>query len=265
MVLPPPSPPSHLQVLERKAGAAPEAKLEGEPELLPCPFWDPETAEPGREPASMAFRYRRWKVAEGVTVIVRSVVHAISRRRGTPSYLNVFTLNEWDSKAAGTPDWRKTIDTQSTHAFAAEMKVNANKLSKFTIQALLAGTESMRIGMVSRVARTDASSHAVLYTMNQVPSKLAPQLGLDPANLWAILLWLVTAVRRQAAADVEAMVATGRVPDEESVGPLRYVLMRDPLKPSLKLFSVPTDDEEGAGEGEEGDEEGEEEGEEGDM
>lgn len=212
----------------------------------------------------MAFRYRRWKVAEGVTVIVRSVVHGISRRRGTPSYLNVFSLNEWDAKAAGTPDWRKTLDMQSTNVFAAEMKINSNKLSKFTIQAMLAGTDSMRIGLVSRAARTDASSHVVLATVSHVPTKLAPQLGLDPSNLWAILLWLVNAVRRQAAADTEVMIASGRVPDEESMGPLRYMLVRDPLKPSLRLYSVPMDDEEDVGDEEE-DGEGGEEGEEGDY
>ena len=57
-------------------------------------------------------------------------------------------LTEFDSKVTGM-DWRSKIETQRGAVIATELKNNANKLAKWTCQALLAGVDIMKLGFVS--------------------------------------------------------------------------------------------------------------------
>jgi translation initiation factor 3 subunit D len=53
-------------------------------------------------------------------------------------------LNEYDPKQTG--DWRKRIDAQRAGVLATELKNNSNKLAKWTSQALVAGTDTIKLG-----------------------------------------------------------------------------------------------------------------------
>uniref|UniRef100_A0A8C7PTI2 Eukaryotic translation initiation factor 3 subunit D n=1 Tax=Oncorhynchus mykiss TaxID=8022 RepID=A0A8C7PTI2_ONCMY len=61
------------------------------------------------EVASVAYRYRRWKLGEDIDLIVRCEHDGVmTGANGEVSFINVKTLNEWDSRVrGGTSDDRK--------------------------------------------------------------------------------------------------------------------------------------------------------------
>lgn len=187
------------------------------------------------------------QVSSDIAMVVRTTIHAIQRRKdGTHQFLSVATLNEWDPKVPGNADYKKLIDTQRGNLLAMEIKNNSAKLAKFTLGALLAGADSMRLGLIARNARTDPDAHNVLGTHTIVPTTFASQLALSLNNAWAIVRWLVDTVRKHAKNLQD-------VPDEEYIA--KFVLMRDPNKAAMRLYNVPTDafdrPEEGAADDEE--------------
>ena len=240
------------------------------------PMWDAATAQaaaaseadadapPPAPPthACVAFRYRSWQLSRSLTLVARTTVHAVLRKKagsssgggggggggGTPSpspsaagggpppqYLQVYTLNEWDPKLSGVPDWRTLIDTQRGSVLSTEIKNNNFKLAKFTASALLAGVDSMRLGFVSRVARSDSENHQVVGTQTTSPGNFAQQLQLNVGNMWGILRWLVELVRKHA----RNLAAGEGVAEDEFTA--KFVLARDPVSQQVHLYSVPED------------------------
>ena len=181
-----------------KGAEAAPAPLQGEPKLEANPYFDADNADEGHKPASVAYRYRRFTMPGDIRVVARTTVHGVLRKRGVPSLVSVCTLNEWDAKAAGTTEWRKTIDAQRGALLAMEIKNNAQRMAKYTMSALLAGADTMRLGFVSRAARTDVENHVILGVTAVQPATLASQLALLPHNAWGIIRWLVETVRKHA-------------------------------------------------------------------
>ncbi|PWA95216.1 eukaryotic translation initiation factor 3 subunit 7 (eIF-3) [Artemisia annua] len=58
-------------------------------------------------------------------------------------------------------DWRK-LDTQRGAVLATELKNNANKIAKWTAQAILASADMMKLGYVTRVHPRDHFNHVIL-------------------------------------------------------------------------------------------------------
>lgn len=53
------------------------------------------------EVASVAYRYRKWDLGNGINLIIRSEIDAVSKGANDEiNYLNVKALNEWDSKVS---------------------------------------------------------------------------------------------------------------------------------------------------------------------
>ena len=51
--------------------------------------------------ASVAYRYRKWDLGNGINLVIRSEIDAVSNGpNGEILYLNVKALNEWDSKVS---------------------------------------------------------------------------------------------------------------------------------------------------------------------
>jgi translation initiation factor 3 subunit D len=117
----------------------------------PNPFYSAEETEPL---ASCAYRYRKFDVSVGgdeepINMVVRTEIDAYSGKKD--QYITIKALNEFDSKAQGSgkaPDWRSKLDTQRGAVIATEMKNNSAKLARWTVQALLAGVEAMKLGYV---------------------------------------------------------------------------------------------------------------------
>ena len=141
-------------------------------------------AQDGEDVASVGYRYRKWALSKDLVLVARCEHDAAFKdKAGQDAFMNIKTLNEWDPKRSGI-DWRQKLDMQRGAVLATEMKNNACKLAKWTVQSLLAGSAQLRLGYVSRVAPNNPSSHVVLGTQSFTPQELATQISLNANNSW---------------------------------------------------------------------------------
>jgi len=201
---------------------------------LPNPFFDEEDQD-GMRPASVAYRYRRFNFSgeDNIRLVVRTELHGIVKKRGPGTvgdgeqFMTAFALNEFDSSrsnqnngpSTNTINWREKIDSQRGAVIATEIKNNSCKLAKWTAQSLLAGADQMKIGFVSRVAKNNAYEHAILATQFSRPKDFAAQITLSEGNMWGIIKMLIDLFQKQPEG--------------------KYVLMREPNRPAVRLYSVP--------------------------
>jgi translation initiation factor 3 subunit D len=97
----------------------------------------------GQEVAAVGYKYRKWKLNDTISVIARCEVDGVFETKGKDSYLTIKSLNEYDPKQN---DWRKKIDAQRGAVLATELRNNAFKIAKWTLQSLLAGTDAIKLG-----------------------------------------------------------------------------------------------------------------------
>jgi translation initiation factor 3 subunit D len=178
---------------------------------------NPFAAE-GDDVAPVGYRYRRWALGNHV-LVARTEVDAVLEDKGQDVYVLVKALNEYDPKSG--IDWRKKIDTQRGAILATEIKNNSNKLTRWTAQALLAGAEQINIGFVSRVNAKDSYTHTILGTQFYKTKEFTSQINLNVKNMWGILKYLC---------EVFSKLPNGK-----------YVLLKDPNKPLMRLYNVPSD------------------------
>ncbi|KAK5884536.1 hypothetical protein CesoFtcFv8_018347 [Champsocephalus esox] len=206
----------------------------------PNPFVEEDTDK--SEVASVAYRYRHWKLGEDIDLIVRCEHDGVmTGANGEVSFLNVKTLNEWDSRSCNGVDWRQKLDSQRGAVLATELKNNSYKLARWTCCAMLAGSEYLKLGYVSRYHAKDSARHVVLGTQQFKPNEFASQINLSMENAWGILRCVIDICRKL---------------DEG-----KYLILKDPNKQVIRVYSLPdgtfsSDEEE---EEEEEDEEDEEE------
>lgn len=200
-------------------------------------------ANPFEENSSIAYRYRSWSLGDDVTLIARTHLDCAVLTPGSgtsttlsdvsdssadikdTSFANVYALNEFDSKAPGSggaPDWRQKLDSQRGAVVATELKNNAFKLSRWTLECLLASADQLRIGFVSRFTPKDRTRHVLLGTASFPPSSFASQMNLNVGHSWGVLKTIIDILYKQL---------------EDG----QYVLVKDPLKGALKLYSIGDD------------------------
>lgn len=232
---------------------SPESKVEL---AHPNPFYN---ASEETEPlASKAYKYRRFDISlerdeEPVHMIVRTEVDAIMKNPtgGDDQQIIVKALNEFDNKAQGSGgglDWRSKLVSQRGAVVATEMKNNSCKLARWTTQAILAKADAMKLGFVSRANPRSNSAHVILGVVGYKPREFAAQMNLNLGNGWGIVRTIVDRIRTLDAAEDEEG-------GDEKVK--KYILIKDPNKPVLRLYSVPAntfeeEDEEEDGETGEG-------------
>ncbi|KAL7544417.1 hypothetical protein ACHAWF_007797 [Thalassiosira exigua] len=232
----------------------------------PNPFWDEEDND-GMEPASVAYRYRKFDLGDDIQLVARTELHGLAKSRKKADtakivanvsankrkkkqvtnpldvpegdqYMTAYALNEYDpsyvanappARFGNTVNWRDKIDNQAGAVLASELKNNSFKLAKWTAQSLLAGASQMKIGFVSRVSPKNAYEHAVLATQTYRPADLAAQITLNQGTMWGHMRLFVKLLA------------------DEPEG--KYVVMRDPNRAIVRLYQVPpgtfedTDDE----------------------
>ncbi|KAI3935835.1 hypothetical protein MKX01_033019 [Papaver californicum] len=181
---------------------------------------NPFTGEGGEEVASVAYRYRRWKLDDEMFLVARCEVQSASECNGQQSFMTLNALNEFDPKYSGI-DWRKKLETRGGAVLASELKNNANKLAKWTAQALLASADMMKLGYVSRVHPRDHFNHTILSVVGYKPKEFATQINLNTNNMWGIVKSIV---------DLCMKLKEGK-----------YVLVKDPSKPQVRIYEVPAD------------------------
>ncbi|KAJ4964190.1 hypothetical protein NE237_024129 [Protea cynaroides] len=181
----------------------------------PNPF-----AAEGEEVASVAYRYRRWKLDDEMYLVARCELQGATDVKGQQAFLTLNALNEFDPKYSGV-DWRQKLETQRGAVLATELKNNANKLAKWTAQALLASADMMKLGYVSRVHPRDHFNHVILAVVGYKPREFATQINLNTSNMWGIVKSIV---------DLCMKLDEGK-----------YVLVKDPSKPQVRIYEVPAD------------------------
>ncbi|KAI9098143.1 eukaryotic translation initiation factor 3 subunit D [Phlyctochytrium arcticum] len=207
----------------------------------PNPFDDNSTPEP--VPA-LAFRYRDWDLGDNIHLVARTQVDAVLHQPGAnanhaegafkprssahnPSdslLVNVKALNEFDSRApgaGGAPEWRQKLDSQRGAVMATEIKNNGNKLARWAVESILAGVDQIRLGFVSRNHPRDRSRHIILGCSTLKPMDLTAQMNFKVGNGWGILKTFINQV---------ATYDDGK-----------FVLVKDPNKSVLRIYSVPDD------------------------
>lgn len=184
----------------------------------PNPFVDKDETQ---EVSSVAYRYRKWKLGDDVTLVVRCEHDAVAPGpNDKPQFITIKAFNEWgDPKTTNNIDWRQKLDVQRGAVLASELKNNSNKLGKWTIQALLAGSDYIKFGYVSRVHTKDSSKHIILGTQTFRPKEFAGQINLNMENAWGVLRCII---------DYCLKLPEGR-----------YLILKDPNKPLLVLYNVP--------------------------
>jgi translation initiation factor 3 subunit D len=170
--------------------------------------------------ASVGYRYRKWDLDGGIILVSRSQHDAVMLGpNGETQFVNVKALNEWDPRHSGGIEWRQKLDNQRGAVLANELRNNACKLAKWTVQALLAGSDQLKIGYVSRVHVRDDSNHVILGTQQLKPTEFAQQINLNMDNAWGILRCVIDLCMKQVDG--------------------KYLILRDPNKPMIHLFDIP--------------------------
>ncbi|KAK5088594.1 hypothetical protein LTS08_001002 [Lithohypha guttulata] len=200
----------------------------------PNPFY---VASEETEPlASKAYKYRRFDLSletdeEPFNLIVRTEVDAVVKNNisGDDQHLIVKALNEFDHKAQGAGgalDWRTKLASQRGAVVATEMKNNSCKLARWTTQAILAKADQMKLGFVSRANPKSSQAHIILGVLGYKPRDFANQMNLSLSNGWGIVRTIVDLIRSMGA-------------DDEGSDDRKFVLVKDPNKPVVRLYEVP--------------------------
>jgi translation initiation factor 3 subunit D len=183
----------------------------------PNPFIQPDEEN---EEASVAYRYRSWDLGNNQVIVIRCEQDCVQiGPNGEEQFVNIKAINEWNSKIGSGLDWRTKLDMQRGAVLAAELRNNGFKLAKWTTCAILAGSDQMKFGYVSRQNFKDASRHVILGMQNFKPQEFATQMALNTDNGWGIVRVLVDFFMSK--------------PDG------RYLITKDPMKPTLRIYSVP--------------------------
>lgn len=134
-------------------------------------------------------------------------------------FLSTKALNEWDSRYSGGVDWRQKLDVQPGAVLANELKHNACKLAKWTVQALLVGSDIIKFGYITRFKVKDSSRHVILGSQQFKPLEFANQINLSMDNAWGIVRCIIDLVMQQKDG--------------------KYLIVKDPNKPVLRLYDIP--------------------------
>jgi len=170
--------------------------------------------------ASVAYRYRKWKLPNEVTLVARTELDAYKSHAGKPAMLLVKALNEYDTKITGS--WRKKLESQKAGVFATEVKNNNCKLAKWAVQAHLANADGLKLGWVSRTLARDQNSNSIVAVTKHTTSDFAHEVGVDFQKMWGSLKYIL---------DIARKFDNGK-----------YILLRDPNKKQLVFYKIAMDE-----------------------
>lgn len=189
----------------------------------PNPFHD---ASSGEVPLARGYKYRKFNLAnnpeedEEIPLVIRTEIDAAQHNptTGKDDLVAIKALNEYGG-TSGVLEWKNKIVNQRGAIIATEVKNNLSKVSRWTIQSILSGANLLKIGFVSRVTPKDNTQHNILGVYTQSPAQFAVQVGVNVTNGWGILKSIINIC--------------------SELGDGKYVLIRDPNAPAVKLFKVP--------------------------
>lgn len=183
----------------------------------PNPFHEDGATE---LPSSM-YRYRKYNIGKDLDLVVRCTVDAgYKDPSGKNVYASVKAINEYTAK--GATEWKRRLDIQPGAVFAAELKKNSCKMSRWAITSLLCGSDIFKLGYVVRNNPKDKTKHTILGVQTYKPKEFAKQINLDIHNSWGILRTVVDMALKQPEG--------------------KYLLFKAPNEKSLQFFAVADDE-----------------------
>ncbi|KAL7678191.1 hypothetical protein ACOME3_004417 [Neoechinorhynchus agilis] len=171
---------------------------------------------------SLGYKYREFDIGNGIKVMVRCEIHGYVE----PRFLaHIRALTEWDSRYSDGIDWKSNLDTRRGAVLATELKNNAFKFARWTATALLSNVDKLILGYVSRENPMDSTKHVIRAVQHLQPAQFARQINLNIDNGWGVLRFLV-----------DFFLKDGK-------RPAKYIILRDPIKPVIKIYLVEEDEE----------------------
>ena len=190
---------------------------------------DPHEEAEDQKMLRIGYRYKIYKLGEGLTVCIRCQNHFHNESR-TEGFSNLFVLLEWNHKRQG---WTKELDQMTMVMLNKEVTDNASKFNRWTMQSILDGVDKMRFAFVQRTNFTSNKAHNVVGFVHVKPDAFASQINLNVQNCWAVLKDVVQTVLQQEHSSAE------------------YLYMKDPVQPNYKLIHMvksENEDDEGSDE-----------------
>lgn len=172
--------------------------------------------------SSPKVNYVRWDMGDGLVLLVRGEVNAVSADGQKSVLLRALLEYEW---GRGAMDWRQRLDVQRASVLAAELKNNSAQLCRWICSAVLLSVDRLKVAFVSRQSPRDRTRHAILGVHDIEPYEFADQMGIDIANGFGIVKSLAL---RFFDGD-----------DMKTANNGRTVIMRDPQKPMLRIYLAP--------------------------
>ena len=167
----------------------------------------------------VAFNYRKWKLNEEISVLVRTEVDTYMEENGAKILMKLFALNEYDAKITG--GYKEKLETKKGQIFANEIKNNSCKISRWALKAILAGVEVLKIGYICRFHPNLTDKHQLVHVQKKRTNNLMQDLNLAYSNCWGVFKSVIDIIRKE--------------PDG------KYVLVKDPLKPVVRIYSASED------------------------
>ncbi|KAM7454772.1 hypothetical protein BLSTO_04470 [Blastocystis sp. subtype 1] len=195
------------------------------PHLTKCAYPSPFSPAQDEDPAAIhrMYRYRKFQLSDTQSVLVRTEVHGAQQRGGKAELFNAYAVNEWCPRTPLVNRWRSKMETSSGYALAEDMKNNNFRLSKWGVQAILAGVDRVKIGFVSRRNMNNLEAgHVILGVQTFSLDAFTKQIMLNEKNMWATLEYVVKEVSKQEDGN--------------------YVMLKDPVKGILHLYAVSEED-----------------------
>ena len=168
----------------------------------------------------VGYRYRKWTLpgagtTPAVQVFVRTEVDTYLK--ASDEFALIRAVNEYDGRITGS--YRQKLENNRGQLLSTEAKNNACKLSKWALQARMAGAGSVRLGFVSREDSRYNNKHVLLGVVPCLTNSLNSQLNLNYFNCWGIFRYIVELCRVQPNG--------------------RYYLLKDPNKPMVRFYRIP--------------------------
>ena len=107
------------------------------------------------------------------------------------------------------------------------------------VQSILAGADNLKFGYVTRYSVKDSSRHVILGTQQFKPVEFGTQINLNMDNAWGVVRCILDLIMQQKVTPSFAQLSTKLVFIPILFQDGKYLIVKDPNKPILRLYDIP--------------------------
>ena len=107
------------------------------------------------------------------------------------------------------------------------------------VQSILAGADNLKFGYVTRYSVKDSSRHVILGTQQFKPVEFGTQINLNMDNAWGVVRCILDLIMQQKVTPSFAQLSTKLVFIPFLFQDGKYLIVKDPNKPILRLYDIP--------------------------